>query len=141
MRIFPSIPGEPELSSVFRRFPHTLAPLLDYHDRMLRDPSPLTAAERELIAAYVSGLNACHGAHRVAAGAFGVDEALFDSLMVDPDTSAVDSRLKPILSYVRKRTLTPAKMIEERTRRRCMMRAGTNRRCSTRSACARCSIS
>ncbi len=115
MRIFPSIPGEPELSSVYRRFPHTLAPLLDYHDRLLRDPSPLTVAERELIAAYVSGLNACtycHGAHRVAAGAFGVDEALFDLLMEDPDKSAVDARLKPILAYVRKLTLTPARMIE-----------------------------
>lgn len=115
MRIFPSIPGEPELSSVFRRFPHTLVPLLDYHDRLLRDPSPLTVAERELIAAYVSGLNACnycHGAHRVAAGAFGVDENLFEALMEDLDESAVDPRLKPILAYVRKLTLTPARMIE-----------------------------
>jgi AhpD family alkylhydroperoxidase len=41
----------------------------------LRGPSPFTVAERELIAAYVSGLNACgycHGIHRVTADAFGV---------------------------------------------------------------------
>lgn len=56
--VFPSIEGEPSLDKVFRRFPHTLAPLLDYHDRLLRDRSPLTVGERELIAAYVSGLNA-----------------------------------------------------------------------------------
>ncbi|SMH56567.1 carboxymuconolactone decarboxylase family protein [Maritimibacter sp. HL-12] len=115
MRVFPSIPGEPELSSVFRRFPHTAAPLLEYHDRLLRDPSPLTVAERELIAAYVSGLNACtycHGAHTVAAAAFGIDETVFAGLLADLDTAAVDDRIKPILAYVRKLTLSPARMIE-----------------------------
>lgn len=70
MPVFPSIEGEPGLDKVFRRFPHTVMPLLEYHDRLLRDPSPLTVAERELIAAYVSGINSCtycHGAHVVAA--------------------------------------------------------------------------
>lgn len=42
MRVFPSIEGEPSLDKVFRRFPHTIRPLLEYHDRLLRDPSPLT---------------------------------------------------------------------------------------------------
>jgi hypothetical protein len=51
MGVFPSIEGEPSLDKVFRRFPHMLAPLLEYHDRLLRDHSPLTVAERELIAA------------------------------------------------------------------------------------------
>ena len=113
--MFPSIPGEPELSSVFRRFPHTAPPLLDYHDRLLRDPSPLTVGERELIAAYVSGLNACtycHGAHTVAAGNFGIDETVFNGLMDDLDSAAVDEKIKPILAYVRKLTLTPSRMIE-----------------------------
>ena len=113
MGVFPSIEGEPGLDKVFRRFPHTLAPLLEYHDRLLRDPSPLTVAERELIAAYVSGLNSCtycHGAHVVAARAFGIDPGLFDGLMSDLETSAVDAKLKPLLAYVRKLTLTPAMM-------------------------------
>ena len=51
---------------------------MEYHDRLMRDHSPLTVAERELIAAYVSGLNACtycYGSHVIAAGAFGVDES------------------------------------------------------------------
>jgi uncharacterized peroxidase-related enzyme len=115
MRVFPSIEGEPGLDKVFRRFPHTVAPLLEYHDRLLRDASPLTVAERELIAAYVSGLNACtycHGAHVVAARAFGVDEALFGGLMADLGSSGVDEKLKPILAYVGKLTQTPAMMTE-----------------------------
>jgi uncharacterized peroxidase-related enzyme len=113
--VFSSVEGEPSLEKVFRRFPHTLPPLLDYHDRLLRDPSPLAVAQRELIAAYVSGLNACtycHGAHVVAAEAFGVDPTLFDGLMADLDASAVDEKLKPILAYVRKLTLTPSRMTD-----------------------------
>lgn len=113
MSAFPSIQGEPTLEKVFRRFPHSLEPLFEYHDRLLRDPSPLTVAERELIAAYVSGLNSCtycHGAHVVAAQAFGIDGNLFEGLMEDIATSAVDQKLKPLLEYVRKLTLTPAMM-------------------------------
>lgn len=108
-----ALEGEASLDKVFRRFPHTLPPLLEYHDRLLRDPSPLTVAERELIAAYVSGVNACtycHGAHVIAAQAFGIDRELFDGLMADLDTSAVDAKLKPLLAYVRKLTLTPSMM-------------------------------
>ncbi|ATE66838.1 carboxymuconolactone decarboxylase family protein [Rhizorhabdus dicambivorans] len=115
MPVFPSIEGEPALDKVFRRFPHTVMPLLEYHDRLLRDPSPLTVAERELIAAYVSGLNACtycHGAHVVAARAFGIDPGLFDGLMADLETSGIDDRLKPILAYVSKLTRTPSMMTE-----------------------------
>ncbi len=115
MPVFPSIEGEPGLDKVFRRFPHTVMPLLEYHDRLLRDPSPLTVAERELIAAYVSGINSCtycHGAHVVAARAFGVDPDLFEGLMADLETSSVDSKLKPILAYVGKLTRTPSMMTE-----------------------------
>lgn len=113
MAVFPSIEGEPALDKVFRRFPHSVMPLLEYHDRVLRDPSPLTVAERELIAAYVSGLNACtycHGAHVVAARAFGIDAELFDGLMADLETSRVEARLKPILAYVGKLTRAPSMM-------------------------------
>jgi len=114
MKIFPSLPDEPSLGEVFRRFPHTLPPLLDYHDRLLRDPSPLTVAERELIAAYVSGLNGCtfcHGAHIQAAEAYGVDPQLFGALMTDVDGAPVQDRMKPILRYVRKLTLTPSRIV------------------------------
>lgn len=115
MRVFPSIEGEPGLDKLFRRFPHTVMPLLEYHDRLLRDISPLTVAERELIAAYVSGVNSCtfcHGAHVVAARAFGIDSDLFEGLMADLESSAVDARLKPILAYVGKLTRTPSRMTE-----------------------------
>lgn len=115
MSIFPSLPEDHQLADVFKRFPASVLPLLEYHDRVLRDASSLTVAERELIAAYVSGLNACtycHGSHRLAAQAFGIDEALFDGLIDDLDTANVDARLKPILAYVSKLTREPAKITE-----------------------------
>lgn len=113
MKQFPSLPDNHQLDSVFRRFPHSAGPLLEYHDRVLRDPSPLTVGERELIAAYVSGLNACtycHGSHVLAASAFGVDETLFEGLMNDLQTSAIDEKLKPILAYAGKLTTSPSRM-------------------------------
>ncbi len=116
MPIIPSLPDDPQLDSVFRRFPHTAAPLLEYHDRVMRRRSPLTVAERELIAAYVSGLNACrycHGSHVIAASAFGVDETLFAELLEDVSTSAVDEKLKPLLRYVAKLTRTPSRMTDD----------------------------
>ncbi len=105
MSLFPSLPETPHLSDVFKAFPDHLKPLLLYHDALLRGESPLSVAERELIAAYVSGLNACNfcfGAHKMMARAFGVEEAMIDALVTDVDTAPVDDRLKPILKYVAK---------------------------------------
>jgi alkylhydroperoxidase family enzyme len=61
-----SLPERAVLRDVFAAFPVTSRPLLEYHQALLRGPSPFSVAERELIAAYVSGLNACgycHGVH------------------------------------------------------------------------------
>lgn len=112
-RIFPSLDEDAQLLNLFRLFPHAVPPLLDYHDRLLRDESPLTVGEREFIAAYVSGLNACdfcHGAHAIAASVHGIDEQVLGALMADIETAPVDERLKPILAYVRKLTVSPAKI-------------------------------
>src|SRR5260370_698180 len=91
----------------------TFRPLLDYHQALLRGPSPLTEAERELIAAYVSGLNACrycHGVHTATAEAFGMPGDTMSALLADVATAPVPERMKPLLRYVGKLTLTPAKI-------------------------------
>src|SRR5215472_12863504 len=59
MAYLPSLPDDAVLLDVFRAYPQAAPPLLDYHQALLRGPSPLTEAEREPIAAYVSALNAC----------------------------------------------------------------------------------
>ncbi len=114
-RLFPSLPDNAGLGDVFRKWPQTVGPLLEFHDRLLRGESPLTIAERELIAAYVSGLNACQfcfTAHKIFAKAFGVDDALLDALVTDLDSAPADPRLKPLLAYVRVLTLMPARLTE-----------------------------
>ncbi len=105
MPLFPSLPETPHLADVFKAFPGHIKPLLLYHDALLRGDSPLSVAEREMIAAYVSGLNACNfcfGAHKIMARAFGVEETVIDALIDDVDSAPVDDRLKPILKYVAK---------------------------------------
>src|SRR5258708_23161174 len=113
MPYLPSPPADGVLMDVFRASPGTARPLLDYHQALLRGPSPLTVAERELIAAYVSGLNACrycHGVHTATAQAFGIPEGTLGALLEDIGTAPVAERMKPMLRYVGKLTLTPAKI-------------------------------
>ncbi len=115
MPTFPSLGDTPDLATLYRRFPDSFAPLLDYHDRVLRDPSPLTVAERELIATYVSGLNACaycHGSHRLAAEVFGVNPDIIEALLSDAGNNRVEPKLKPILAYVEKLTRNPARLTD-----------------------------
>lgn len=115
MTHLPSLPDDAVLLDVFRKFPTTSKLLMDYHQTLLRGPSPFSIDERELIAAYVSAINACgycHGVHAAVAAAFGVDSDVIASLTRDVQTAPVDERMKPVLALVRTLTLTPAKVRE-----------------------------
>ena len=48
----------------------------------------------------------------VAARAFGIDADVFEGLMADLESSAIDEKLKPLLAYVGKLTRTPAMMAQ-----------------------------
>lgn len=114
-RLFPSLPENAHLGDVFQAFPDTIRPLLEYHDALLRGDSPLSIAQRELIAAYVSGLNACSfcfGAHVLMARIYGIEPDTIDALMADPASAPVDEAMKPILAYAAKLTQAPATMTE-----------------------------
>lgn len=113
MTHLPSLPSDARLLDVFRAYPAPAGPLLDYHEVLMRDESPLSQAERELIAAYVSGLNACSycfGVHRTTARAFGIEEGLLTSLLADIETADIDERIRPLLWYVGKVTKEPARV-------------------------------
>ena len=115
MPFLPSLPAESTLLAVLGRSPAAAAALLDYHEAVMRGDSPLSAAERELIAAYVSGLNACgycHGVHDATAQAFGLSAGILDALLDDIDAAPIEARLKPLLRFTRKLTREPARMTQ-----------------------------
>jgi uncharacterized peroxidase-related enzyme len=113
MALLRSLPENATLADLRRMYADLLETLRPYGHRLMRGPSPLTPGERELIAAFVSGVNSCrycHGAHSLVARAFGVDEAVLAKSLTDVDLAPIDGRLKPILRYVRKLTETPSRM-------------------------------
>lgn len=112
--LFSSLPEVASVMDPLTIFKNGASPLLELHDEVLRDESALSVGERELIAAYVSGLNACNycfGAHVSIASSYGIDEHVFEQLIEDPEGADIDSKLKPLLAYVRKLTLSMTKMI------------------------------
>jgi uncharacterized peroxidase-related enzyme len=91
------------LLDVFQAYPEPARPLLALHEQVMRGPSPFTVAERESIAAYVSGLNACaycHDIHSATAERFGAEPG------------AVPDRLRPVLAYCAKLTQAPSTVTE-----------------------------
>lgn len=113
MAFLRDIPANAVLMDVFRKFPETSRLLIHWHEVLMRGDSPLTVGERELIAAYVSGLNACsycHGVHTATAENFGIAEGTLEALLENVDTAPVDGKIKPLLHYVRKLTHLPAKL-------------------------------
>lgn len=114
MSFFPSLGPDAAVRNAMTLNPAASRLLIAYHTQILRGPSPLTPGERELIAAFVSGLNACrycHGVHAATARAFGIDEAILEALLADHACGGIDAKLQPIFRYVRKLTLTPSRMV------------------------------
>lgn len=113
MSYLPSLADDARLLDVLRAHPESARPLLRFHEVVLRGPSPLSVAERELIAAYVSGLNSCsycHGIHAGVAEAFGIPEGRLSAMLSDLDAAELEDRMRPLLRYVRTLTLTPARV-------------------------------
>jgi uncharacterized peroxidase-related enzyme len=116
MPFLPSVNADDKVPHVLAKFnTGTGRPLVEYHEALLRGDSPFTVAQREMMAAYVSGVNACrycHGAHAAAAKQFGVSEQTIGALLADPATADIDPKLLPVLRYLRKLTLSPTAMTQ-----------------------------
>ena len=70
--------------------------LIELHEALMRSDSPLTPAQHEMIAAFVSGLNECQycvGVHSETAKAFGLPAGLLQKMVVDLEGSPVEPRL------------------------------------------------
>lgn len=105
--------------NVLEIFQHNLeryAPLTQFIQDVMRGKSAFTAGERELIAAYVSGLNACnycYGSHQAIAADLNVDPQLLEAILKDIATAPIEERLRPVFYLVQKLTLTPSKTTQD----------------------------
>src|SRR5260370_1788484 len=113
MPFFKSLPADCGVRHIVQMNKPVGRALIQLHEALMRAESPLTPAQHELIAAYVSGLNACHycyGVHSRTAEAFGLPAKTLQALVADLDAAPVEPKMRPLLAYARKLTLTPSKM-------------------------------
>jgi uncharacterized peroxidase-related enzyme len=115
MGFFASLGDAPHLYDVMKLSPRMALYLFKMTDEIMMEEGALTVQERELIAAYVSGLNACsfcYRGHKAIAENFGVSEGLIDELVADLESAALPAKMKAALLYVRKLTQTPSRLTQ-----------------------------
>lgn len=115
MPFFPSLPENARNTDAWGFNPQRYKYWPMLAEGIMRGESPLSLEEREMIAAFVSGLNACgycFGAHKAVAAEHGADPDLLVALVEDVDTAPVPDKFKPILRYIKKLTLEPSKLIQ-----------------------------
>lgn len=98
----------PGIRSLVLYRPDTGKPLYELAQALLRAGSPdstLTDAERELVAAYVSGLNCtsfCRNSHAAASRhLYGQERDLVDQVLADPETAEISDKLRALLAIAR----------------------------------------
>lgn len=116
MTYSPTVDGIETMPPPHSSDPDLFAPYVAFIHRLMRHPVGPSRTEKEIIAAFctlLDGCEVCFRTHRDACEALGVDGALFARLAEDIDAAPVDDRLKPVLQYVRKLTLTPGRTTDE----------------------------
>ncbi len=98
--------GAPGIVGPMIAYPETQVHLSGLAEALLRGPSSLTPAERELIASYVSSRNRCHfctQSHAAAARVhYGDKRSVVDEVLDAPDTAPVSAKLKALLTIADK---------------------------------------
>ena len=114
MGFLKSLGETPHLYDVMNISPRMAMYLFKMTDEIMLVEGPLNDKERELIAAYVSGLNACsfcYRGHKAIAEMFGVEEGLIDKLVEDLESVEIDSKIKAALRYSKKVTENASKLV------------------------------
>jgi uncharacterized peroxidase-related enzyme len=109
MTFLPSLPNA-SLMEIFQAYPELSQHIHQFAQVLMREESPFTPAQRELIAAFVSAQNGCEycrDSHTGVATQLGQPEGLVEKLVNDLETANLDQKMKPVLRYVKKLTLTP----------------------------------
>lgn len=118
MAKFPKLGDNATVPEILKMSPEAGKALMELHEAIMRAPSALSEGERELIAAYVSGINNCRycrGVHAETAKAYGISAVAVDRMLDSLDVNGIDDRLKPILRLARKLTESPAALTQADT--------------------------
>ncbi|MDF3839923.1 hypothetical protein P3W85_44410 [Cupriavidus basilensis] len=113
MSFFKSLAADAGPPVVYNKYPEIYGPWSVMSQALMNGPSPLSQGERELIFAYAAGVAGCkmvYVAHSEVAYAWGIEQGLVDRLLENPDSAPVEARLRPLLAFVHKLTLTPNEM-------------------------------
>ncbi len=98
-----NIPG---IRSLVMYRPETGKHLYELAQVLLRGESPLSEAERELIATHVSNRNGCafcRNSHAAAARClYGADASVVDEVLANPESSSLSSKMKALLNIAGK---------------------------------------
>jgi uncharacterized peroxidase-related enzyme len=117
MPFFPSLPKDSGVRKIWETFsPEAHDALRKFARSFTHKESMLTRTEKEIIAAFVSELNNsdyCFFGHSRAAVKLGADQAVFEPLLVDIGTAPVREEMKPLLRFIKKLTLNPARVIQD----------------------------
>jgi uncharacterized peroxidase-related enzyme len=109
--------GIPGIRSLVLFRPETGKPLYDLAQVLLRGPSPLSEAERELIAAYVSNLNDCMfcmNSHAAAARClYGSESDTVDEVLENMETADISEKMKALLNIAGKVQILGKEVAEE----------------------------
>ena len=117
MPFFPSLPKEAGVRKIWEVFnPQAHEGLTIFSRSFMRKEGKLMPADKELIAAFVSELNNsdyCFVGHSRAAVKLGVEREVFEPLLEDISTAPVRDEMKPLLRFIKKLTLTPARVTRD----------------------------
>jgi uncharacterized peroxidase-related enzyme len=112
---FKSIPGHGSPRTVFTTYPDLYHPWSEMSEVMMNGPSPLSQGERELILAFAAGVAGCEFvcvAHSEVAYQRGIERGLIEKLIANFATAPLSTKLRPLVAYVRKLSLTPGAMTQ-----------------------------
>src|SRR5258705_7792328 len=115
MPFFKSLAPNAGPPAIFKKYPEIYGPWSTMSQALMNGPSSLSQGERELILAYAAAVGGCefvYVAHSEVAYAWGIENGVIERLLENPDTAPLEPRLKALLAFVRKLTLTPGEMLQ-----------------------------
>jgi len=116
MSYLPSSPDLNSLAGILTKYPRRGVLLYKLLEDVGKSFSPLSKDSRELIITYASALNhcdLCYNDTKMKYTALGINEVIIEQLKTDINSANVDEKLKPVLRFVKKLTLTPGEITSE----------------------------